>query len=410
MPNFKYKIRDKYGKASTGTIEGESKEAVASHFKKMEHTPTFIEEIGHGLQSANPFFEKFFKGVKLEELIIFTRQLMTLQRAGVPILSSLNSIREQLENKYFKEIIEKILHDVESGISLSESCAKYPDVFPEVYTHMLTAGEASGQLEDILKKLGDLLEHELDIRMKVKQATRYPLLVLIAISLAFPLAVIFIIPKFADLFTSFNTALPIPTRILLGLNYIFVHFWFLIVSGLIAFIYLFRKVSRMERIRPAWDRLKLKMPVFGQLFLKIALSRFAKITSILIASGIPIISALEIVKGSVGNRVIADSIETIAKGISKGNGIALSMKASGLYPGIVIQMVKIGEDTGQLDNLLMRTAEYYDTQIDYTVKNLAVLVEPMLILVLGVMVLFLALGIFLPMWNLSHLYIRMGGL
>lgn len=275
---------------------------------------------------------------------------------------------------------------------------------------MIRSGEVAGVLDDVLDKLGSLFEHELDIKMKIKQATRYPLLVLIAISIAFPVAIIFIIPKFADLFMAFDTPLPLPTRILISLNYILIHYWFLVVSGLTLFIISFRRFIRTERFRPYWDNLKLKAPVFGDLFLKIAISRFTRMTSILVASGIPIINTLETVKGAVGNRIIADSIENITAGISEGESMAVSMKASGLYPGIVTQMVKVGEDTGKLDELLIRVSEYYEAQVDYVVKNLATLIEPILIFILGIMVLFLALGIFLPMWNLSHLYIKLGGI
>lgn len=411
MPSFKYKIRDRHGKPTAGLIESDSKESVANHFKKMGYAPTLIEEVRPGLEKAHPLLERIFRSnVKLEELIIFTRQLMTLQRAGVPILSSLDSIREQVINKRFKKVIEEVLRSVESGKGLSESLARYPDIFSEIYVNMVRSGEAAGVLDDTLNRLGDLLEHELDIRMRVKQATRYPLLVLIAISIAFPVAIMFIIPKFTDLFNSFDTPLPIPTRMLIGLNFILTHYWFFVILGIAPFVILFRGLARKENFRSYRDRFKLKIPVFGDLFLKITMSRFTKMSSIMMASGIPILNALEIVKGGVGNKIIGDSIDNIIAGITEGESMALSMKASGLYPSIVTQMVKVGEDTGKLDELLMRVAEYYDTQVDYMVKNLAVLVEPMLIAVLGAMVLFLALGIFLPMWNLSSLYIKAGGL
>lgn len=411
MPHFKYKIRDRHGRPTTGIIESDSKEAVAGHFKKMGYAPILIEEAKSGFTRTGLFFENFFLGkVKLEEIIVFTRQLMVLQRAGVPILSSLTSIYEQVYNRYFKKVIEKILHSIESGKSLSESLAQYPDIFSETYVNMVRSGEVAGVLDDVLKRLGDLLEHELDIRMKVKQATRYPLLVLIAISIAFPVAVMFIIPKFADLFRTFDTPLPIPTRMLIGLNFILTHYWFLVILSIGFFIVLLKRLISRERFRPYLDRFKLKAPVFGALYLKITMSRFIKMTSVMISSGIPIINTLETVKGSVGNKIVAGSVDDIIAGITEGESMALSMKTSGLYPSIVTQMVKVGEDTGKLDELLMCVAEYYDAQIDYIVKNLAVLVEPMLIFVLGVMVLFLALGIFLPMWNLASLYIKVGGL
>jgi len=403
MASFKYKIRDKHGRPSTGTIEGESREAVASHFRTMGYTPTLIEEARASLKKYNPF-ERFFHRVNIEELIVFTRQLMTLQRAGVPILTSLDSIREQSPNAYFKKVIEEIGHDIEAGKGLSEAVSKFGNVFSEIYINMLRAGEAAGILDDVLDRLATLLEHEQDLSMKVKQATRYPLLVIITISIAFPLAIMFIIPKFSALFARFDTQLPLATKMLLNLNYILVHYWLLVIIGLGVLIFAFRYFINSPLGRPVWDNIKIKMPVFGQLILKISMSRFSRMTSTLSASGIPIISTLEIVKGSIGNRIIANSIDNIIEGVGEGKGMTGPMKASGLFPGIVLQMVKIGEETGKMDELLLRVSDYYDAQVSYTVKNLTVLIEPILIFIMGIMVLILALAIFMPMWNLISLF------
>lgn len=405
MPNFKYKIRDKYGRASTGTIEGESKEAVASRFKKMGYTPTSIEKVGPTLRTCS-LFKGFFSKVNLEEVIVFTRQLMTLQRAGVSILVSLESIQAQSDNTYFKRIIGEIIHSIESGKSLSESISRFPNVFSEIYINMIRSGETAGILDNILDRLADLLEHEQDLNMKLKHATRYPLLVIASIAIAFPLAVMFIIPKFNAIYARFNTELPLPTRILLGLNHILIHYWPFIIITLIALVIAFRYFINTPAGRSIWDMIKLKVYVFGPLNLKIIMSRFCRMTSTLTTSGIPIISTLEVVKTALGNKVIADSTENIIKGVSEGEGMAVSMKASGLFPNIVIQMVKIGEETGKIDDLLLKVSEYYDAQVDYTVKNLTVLIEPILIFTMGIMVLILSLAIFLPMWNLMSMFRR----
>lgn len=403
MANFRYKIRDKHGRASTGTIEAESKEAVASHFRKMGYAPTSIEKAGPSLKKFNPF-GRFFRRVNLEELIIFTSQLMTLQRAGVPILVSLESISEQLSNPYFKKVINDISRDVETGKSLSESISKFPNVFSGIYINMMHSGEAAGILEGVLDRLAIFLEHEQDLGMKIKQATRYPLLVMVSMAIAFPLAIMFIIPKFSSVFARFGTALPLPTRILLGLNHILVHYWPVVIIGVTGLIAASRYFINTPLGRSMWDTVKLKAPIFGPLNLKIAMSRFCRMTAVLSASGIPIMNTLQIVEGAVGNKIIANSIENITSGISEGEGMAVSMKASGLFPGIVLQMVKIGEETGKIDELLMKVSDYYDSQVNYTVKNLTVLIEPILILIIGIMVLFLALAIFLPMWSLISVF------
>ncbi len=403
MANFKYKIRDKHGRASTGTIEGESRESVASHFKQMGYMPILIEEEKLGIKNFNPF-QRFFNRVSHEELIIFTRQLETLQAAGVAILVSLGSITEQITNPYFKRIIEEIANDIESGKSFSDALSRFPSVFSEIYINMIRSGEAAGILDDVLARLATLMEHEQEMRMRVQQAIRYPLLVILVISIAFPLLVMFVIPKFSALFARFNTELPLPTKILLSMHFILSHYWPVIVAAIIILSVGFKRFINTKSGRYIWDRVKLKMPVCGQLFLKISLSRFSRMTALLSASGIPIINTLEIVRDSLGNRVIAESVDNIIQGIGEGKGIAEPMKLSGLFPGIVVQMVKIGEETGKINELLLKVSDYYDAQVDYTVKNLTVLIEPILIFALGMMVLTMALAIFMPMWNLMSVF------
>ncbi|MFC1666763.1 type II secretion system F family protein [Candidatus Omnitrophota bacterium] len=399
MPVFRYKIRDKYGRASTGTMEGESTESIASHFKKMGYSPTLIEKASPGLKKSLPF-QRFFRRVNLEELIVFTSQLMTLQRAGVPILVSLESICAQSSNSYFRDVIQEISRDIEAGKAFSDSIAKFPGIFSEIYINMIRSGEVAGILDTILERLSNLLEHEQDMRMKIKQATRYPLLVMASIALAFPLVVMFIIPKFSTLFARLGAELPLPTRMLLNLNFALVHYWFLVVIGVLVLIFAFRYFINTKIGRLLWDNVKLKIPVFGPLILKFSMSRFSRMTSVLSASGVPIIETLAVVKKSIGNRIIANSIDNIIKGVEEGKGLAEPMKASSLFPSIVMQMVKIGEETGKVDDLLLRVSDYYDSQTDYTVKNLTVLIEPILILMVGMLVLLLAMAVFMPMWSL----------
>ena len=403
MPNFRYKIRDKYGRASTGTIESESKETVATHFKKMGYAPILIKEHHLTLNKIN-LLEKIFHSVKLAELIVFTRQLMTLQRSGVSILVSLESIQEQTSNTYFKGIINEIARDIEAGKNLSETLSKFPKVFSDVYINMIRAGETAGILDSVLDRLANFLEHEQEVNMKIKQATRYPILVVLTISMAFPMAVMFIIPKFSALFARFEAQLPLPTRMLLGLNFILVHYWYLIILAIFGLAIVFKNFINTKKGRYLWDNFKLKVPIFGELTLKISMSRFSRMTSVLSSSGIPILNALGIVKGGIGNKIVSNSIENIIEAVNEGKGMVEPMKASGLFPSIVMQMVKIGEETGKIDDLLLKVADYYDSQVDYTVRNLTVLIEPILIFIIGILVLILALAIFLPMWNLISLF------
>jgi len=369
----------------------------------MGYMPILIEEQVPGIKNFNPF-QRFFNRVNQEELIVFTRQLMTLQAAGVPILVSLGSITEQVANPYFKRIIEEIISDIESGKSFSDAISRFSSVFSNIYINMVRSGEAAGIMDEVLDRLATLMEHERETNMRVQQAIRYPLLVVMVIAIAFPVLVMFVIPKFSALFARFNTELPLPTKILLGAHFVISHYWPFIILAIVALIFSFKRFIDTKSGRYAWDSVKLKVPVFGQIFLKISLSRFSRMTALLTASGIPIINTLEIVKDSLGNRVITGSVDNIIHGISEGKGIAEPMKLSGLFPNIVVQMVKIGEETGKINELLLKVSDYYDSQVDYTVRNLTILIEPVLIFGLGMMVLTMALAIFMPMWNLLAVF------
>ncbi len=398
MANFKYKAKDNFGVPVNGTMFAESKEAVASNLKKRNYIPISITE-------ARVFEPPtLFKRVKLEDLNLFTRQLWTLQRSGVPILLSLESIRDETNNPFFKQVIQDIIKDIEGGLSLSKAISRNPLNFSEVYVNMVLAGETAGILDEVLERLATLGEYELELRQKIIQATRYPMIVLIAICLAFPLAIVFIIPKFSSLFSRFEVALPLPTRILIGANFIITHYWFFIIGVSILLIFSFKSLIATEQGRAFWDLLKLKLPVFGRLNQKIIMSRFCRLSSVLLRSGISMIETFRIVSASLGNRVISRSIDRIVELINEGRGVAEAMRQSALFSPIVVQMAKIGEESGKIDELLLRVGEYFDSQIDYTVKNLVTLLEPLLIFILGMMVLVLALSIFLPMWNLVSLF------
>ena len=316
----------------------------------------------------------------------------------------LESIIEEIDNPYFRRIIQEIANGIESGRSFSDGISRFPSVFSEIYISMIRSGEAAGMLDDVLGRLAILMEHEQEMKMRVQQAIRYPLLVLLVISIAFPVLVMFVIPKFGALFARFNTELPLPTRILLGTHFIISHYWMFIILAIIGLVFIFKRAIKTKSGRYAWDRIRLKIPVFGDISLKVSLSRFSRMTALLTASGIPIINTLEIIRDSLGNMVISDSIDNIIHGIGEGKGIADPMKASGLFPGIVIQMVKVGEETGKINELLHKVSDYYDAQVDYTIRNITVLIEPVLIFMLGIMVLTMALGIFMPMWNLISVF------
>jgi len=406
MDSFQYKARDKFNKLINGVLSASSIDLVAVKLKSQGYFPISIVpkvESEAGTKENNP---SIWAQVSFSELNSFTRHFSTLQKAGIPILSTLTALKEQTRNPFLKKVIGQICVDIEGGLSLSVAMEKYPQVFNKMYVNMVKIGETSGRLSEILERLAVLGEHDERIRMRIKSATRYPVIIISVLALGFIVLTTFVVPRFANIFSQFKAELPFPTRVLIGINFIITKFWWLIIMLVIIAVFGSLRVIRTEKGRLKWDALKLKIPVFGPLILKLIISRFTKITSILLASGVSILSVLDLAAEGVGNVVVAQVINQIKASVNQGKGMLMPMKESKMFPPIVLQMVSAGEETGKLSELLSHVADYYDEQVDYTISNLVSLIEPILIFVLGCTVLFLALGIFLPMWNLMSLFTR----
>lgn len=401
MPNFKYKARDKFAKLISGIITADSEEDTANKLRSMGYSPIAVSKAP---QLTTDKILKKISRVKLNELNTFTRQLYSLQKAGVNIVSSLEAIILQTENKYLREIIEEILRDVRGGSSLSQALEKHPRIFNGIYIGMVRAAEASGRIVEVLERISNLIEQEIFTKASIKSATRYPIIAFCALCLGFLVVITFVVPRFASLYAQYSTQLPLPTRLLITTNLVIHKFWYLLILGGALTVFIFKRLINSGRGRPLWDNFKLKVPVFGPLLQLILMSRFSRVSAILIKSGIPILEVLDLVSDSVGNITITRAIEHIKESVSQGKGITNPMRVSKLFPPIVVQMVSIGEETGNIDELLMGVADYYDQESGYMIKNLTTYIEPLLILVLGIMVLIMALGIFMPMWNLMQLF------
>jgi type II secretory pathway component PulF len=345
-----------------------------------------------------------FKKVKLKDIIFFSQQLSTLYKAGLPLLTGLESLTEQTENKKLKPILEAIGRQIEGGSTLFEAISKYPDVFPPVYVNMIRAGETSGKLGESLDRFVALADRELRTRQRVKDATRYPKIVIVSLGIAFAVLIIFVIPRFAQIFTRFNTPLPLPTRIMIGINDLFRTYWYLILCALFGFPILFKRYTRTSQGKYFWDKLKIQIPIFGPLLLKFALSRFAYTFAMLYRSGIPILQTIEITSSTIDNLILSKSMEGISRSVREGRSLTDAMKESGRFTPLVIQMTSIGESSGTLDEMLMRVTEYYDIEVDNAIKKFSTYIEPILTLFLAVVVLFLALAVFLPWWNMASLF------
>lgn len=404
MPTFKYRVRDKSGKSIAGTIDAPNVQMAGDQLYTLGYFPISIEEIGEAISLDLSALLTRFQKVKLDELIVFSQQLSTLYKAGLPLLSGLESITQQVKNKKFKMTLEEVRKQVEGGSTLHGAMSKYPEVFSTIYVNMVRAGETSGMLGEALDRFITLSDRELRTQQRVKEATRYPKIVILSLTVAFAVLLTFVIPRFAQIFAQFKTPLPLPTRIMIGINTVFQNYWYLVLIVVFGIPILLRRYLRTESGRYFWDRLKLRIPVFGPIFLKIALSRFAYTFAMLNRSGIPILQTLEITSTTINNINLSQSIEEISRNVREGRSLADAMRETEKFTPLIIQMVSVGESSGTLESMLMRITEYYDIEVDNLIKKMSTYIEPILTLFLGVVVLFLALAVFLPWWNMAKLF------
>ncbi len=384
-----------------GVIEAPNIHAVGIRLEQQNYYPVYVKE-----EKESKPLTGYAGKLKSEDIILFSRQLFTLIRAGIPIVSGIRSLAEQSESKRLKSILADIEKDINEGKSFSDSLAKYPRDFPPLYVNMVRAGETSGTLDVILERLASLIEHEMEMRNEVKAATRYPKIVLAAILIAVMVMVTFVIPKFALLYDRLGASLPLPTRIMIALNHLFQNYWYLGLIFSFLSISLFYWYIRTERGRLQWDAFKLKTPIFGIIFKKIAMSRFAYIFGILNRSGLPILVTLDMVSTTIGNAVVSRVVSSMRKSVQEGRGLSEILRENDVFPPLVVQMVSVGEESGTLDEMLAKVSEYYDMEVRYSLKHLSTLIEPILTLFMGVIILLLALAIFLPMWNIATIIRR----
>jgi type II secretory pathway component PulF len=399
MEAYKYRARDERGSLITGVIDADNQKAV---YTQLDGMGLFPISVSHDEDKSSLFqnISDRFQHVKTDDLIFFTRQLHTIVKAGIPLISGLKALEEQTSIHMLKKTIKEIYQDIDRGTGFSDALAKQKNVFPDIYVSMIRAGEMGGVLDDVLDKLAGLLEFQMKTKEMLKSAMRYPVMVISAITAAFFILVFFVIPKFAVIFKNSKMELPLPTKIMLLINDVAQSYGVFLLAGIVMAIIGIVTYKRSERGKLVWDRYKLKLPLIGEILLKISMSRFAYMFENLIKSGVPIMRTLEIVSRTVGNEYVALKIVEIGTKIEKGRGISKPMKDSGIFPPLVIHLVATGEETGSLEEMLREVSTHYDREITYSVSRLAAWVEPILTTVLAVMVLFLALAVFLPWWNM----------
>jgi MSHA biogenesis protein MshG len=332
--------------------------------------------------------------------------MYTLLKSGVPIMRALGGLEDSMINPTFKAIVSDLRTGLDSGRELSACMRRHPKVFSSFYVSLVRVGESTGLLQDVFLRLYEHLEFEKEVRERIKGALRYPTFVVVAMAIAIGIINVVVIPAFAKLFNSFNAPLPLTTRVLIGASELTIHYWPLILAALIGGALGFRLWSSTPAGRYTWDRVKLRLPVAGPIVTKASLARFARSFALALRSGVPVMQCLSAVAEVVDNHYLADRIEKMREGVQRGESVLRTSVSAGIFTPVVLQMIAVGDETGELDDLMIEVAELYEREVDYDVKTLAAQIEPILIVFLGVIVLILALGVFLPIWDLSRVALR----
>lgn len=404
MPTYAYRARGTRGESLSGRLEAPSADAAADQLLATGITPIEIREGAAERGFAAPAWlaKLFAPRVTLPDLVLFSRQIHTLLKAGVPIRRGLGGLHESATNPTFREVIADLRASLDAGRELSQAMRRHPDVFSPFYVAIVRVGETSGKLEEVFRRLFDYLEFEREVRGRVKAALRYPAFVLVAIAVAIAIVNFMVIPAFARIFEGANVPLPALTRALIAISDFSVRYWYLVAGAVVGAIAGFQAWVRTARGRHRWDRVKLRLPVVGPILLKTSLSRFARAFSLALAAGVPIVQALTVVARVLDNDYLASRVEQMREGIERGESILRTAMTTGVFTPLVLQMVAVGEESGALDDLLEEIADMYDREVDYEVKNLSASIEPILTVALGVLVLILALGVFLPIWEMGR--------
>ena len=399
---YTYRVRDRSGRLLEGSLEADSTTLVATKLRQMGYLPVAIERKDtSGLKK-----ELKLPGsgrVKLKDVAVFSRQFSTMINAGLSLLRALNILAEQTENQAFRKVIDEVRLDVERGASLSQALAKHPKVFNRLYVAMVRAGETGGVLDGVLVRLASMIEKQVELRHKIKSAMTYPVAVFGLVLCIVTAMLLFVVPMFEDLYSELGGTLPLPTRILLGVSGVVKSYaiFIFVFEGLA--IFAFKKWIQSETGRARWDAFKLRVPIFGKLVHKTAITRFSRTLAVLLRSGVPILESLEITSETVNNSVMSRAVKDVQSAVKQGESVATPMAQHSVFPPMVTQMLAVGEETGNVDEMLEKVADFYDQEIEATVNALTSLLEPLLIVVMGGAVGGMVVALYMPMFNIINL-------
>ncbi|MBF0117387.1 MAG: type II secretion system F family protein [Desulfobacterales bacterium] len=408
MAKFSYQARNENGRIVSGEIDADSKDMANNILLERGFIPTKVAKKGEsgGFGSSDNFLESLkekMASVKPEEIILFTKQFRTMFKAGVGIVQVFQIIENQTENLKLKKIISQMSQDIKEGAGLYEAFKKHPKIFSPLYCSMVHAGEVSGSLPEVLERLVYIIDHEHKVKSDIKSAMRYPLIVLSFIGIAFVVLLNFVMPKFAKMFLDAKLDLPLPTQICIAANQFMTNYWYIclgIIAGSIFAISTYLKTEQGQYVK---DSILLRTPIIGPVMTKAAMSRFSSIFSILQSSGVPILDSMNILSGAIDNAVMSYEFGRISEKLQEGRGISGPLSASKFFPPMVINMVAIGEESGNLEDMLNQVSKHYDTEVEYAVGKLSEAIGPLLTLGLAAVVAFFALAIFIPIWDLTKL-------
>ena len=400
MPAFQYTAKDHDARTVSGRITAEDEAAVIKQLRDRSLMAVSITEISQQGTKKNRGSRK---KVKQEDIVIFSRQLSTMIEAGIPVLQALEALEEQMESPQFKEVIASMRNDIQQGSSLSAAFSRHPGVFNNLFVNMIKVGETGGILDVILDRVAGYLEKSLKLQRQVKSALTYPAVVILMAMAITTLLLVKVVPMFAGIYDSFGGDLPELTQILINISEFLKHNILLMIGGIIVLIAALKQWYKTERGRMTIDRTSLRIPIFGPLLRKVAISRFSRTLAILLQSGVPILESLDIVGRSSGNALIESVVEDIKNNVKEGESIAAPLSKSGVFPPMVTRMIDIGEKSGQLEKMLSKISEFYDDQVDAAVAGLTSIIEPLIIGVLGVVIGFIVIALFMPIIKMTQL-------
>jgi type IV pilus assembly protein PilC len=405
MPDtYQYKVRDRQGKLLEGSLEADSTTLVANRLRQMGYIPLAIDKKDDsGLQKEIKLPFGGAKRAKLKDIAVFSRQFATMINSGLSLLRSLYILAEQTENKALAGVLNQVRQDVEKGSSLSQALARQPKTFTRLYVAMVRAGETGGVLDSVLLQLADTIEKQVELRHKIKSAMTYPVVVFALVLVIVSAMLLFVVPMFEDLYTQLGGTLPLPTRLLIGISSLMTKVWWLIVLAEVGLVFAFKRWIATDQGRARWDAVKLRVPVFGKLVHKTAITRFARTLAVLLRSGVPILESLEITSETVNNHVVSRAVKDVQSAVKTGESMARPLAAHSVFPPMVVQMIAVGEETGAVDTMLEKIADFYDQEVEATVNALTSLLEPILIVTMGLAVGGMVISLYMPMFNIIKL-------